>query len=318
MNIGILTSGGDSQGMNSAIRAITRIAIIKGHKVTGIKKGFQGLMDGLFVPLDLRDVGDILHRGGTFLQSERSSDFYFPEGQERAIAHLKEASIDHLVIIGGDGSYRGALALFQKGIKTYCLPGTIDNDISFTDYTIGFDTAVNIVVSLINKIRDTSTSHDRTSVIMVMGKGSGNIALHSGIASGADAILLPEVPWCIEEVCHSIKKGYDRGKRHGIIVVAEGAGCGSTIAKEIEKRTQLETRNTNLGHVQRGGSPSAFDRIFASRMGDKVIECIENGIAGVAVGIEQNEITYHSIKDVLNNKPDFNYKLYEIAKNLSQ
>jgi 6-phosphofructokinase 1 len=318
VNIAILTSGGDSQGMNSAIRAITRTAIVKGHTVYGVTKGYQGLMEGLFIPLDLRDVGDILHRGGTFLQSARSLEFKEISGQNRAIQKLKEANIDHLVVIGGDGSYQGALALFEKGISTYCLPGTIDNDIAYTDYTIGFDTTVNLVVSLINNVRDTSTSHERTSIIEVMGRGSGNIALHAGVASGADAIIVPEVPWELEEVCNIILEGFNRGKKHGIIVVAEGAASGEEVATEIEKRTALEARSTKLGYVQRGGSPSSFDRIFTSRMGDKVVECIEKGISGVAIGIEGNQITYHPIKEVLSKKAQFDYKLYEIAKNLSK
>lgn len=318
MNIAILTSGGDSQGMNSAIRAITRTAIVKGHKVFGVKKGYQGLMEGLFTPLDLRDVGDILHRGGTFLQSARSQEFREPSGQEKAIAKLKEANIEHLVVIGGDGSYHGALALFERGVKTYCLPGTIDNDIAYTDYTIGFDTTVNLVVSLINNVRDTSTSHERTSIIEVMGRGSGNIALHAGVASGADVIIVPEVEWNLEDVCNEISEGFNRGKKHGIVVVAEGAASGEAVAEEIEKRTGLEARSTKLGYVQRGGSPSSFDRIFTSRMGDKVIECMEKGISGIAIGIEGKEITYHPIQEVLSKKADFDFKLYEIAKNLSR
>jgi 6-phosphofructokinase 1 len=318
MNIAILTSGGDSQGMNSAIRAITRIAIVRGHTVFGVKKGYQGLMEGLFVPLNLRDVGDILHRGGTFLQSARSMEFRESVGQEKAIGKLKAANIDHLVVIGGDGSYHGALALFEKGINTYCLPGTVDNDIAYTDYTIGFDTTVNLVVSLINNVRDTSTSHERTSIIEVMGRGSGNIALHAGVASGADVIIVPEVEWNMEEVCDVILDGFTRGRKHGIVVVAEGATSGEKVAEEIEKRTGLEARSTKLGYVQRGGSPSSFDRIFTSRMGDKVVECIEKGISGVAIGIEGKEITYHPIKEVLSKEAEFDFKLYEIAKNLSR
>ncbi len=318
MKIGILTSGGDSQGMNSAIRAITRTAIVKGHQVVGIQKGYQGLMEGLFIPLDLRDVGDILHRGGTFLQSARSLEFKEASGQEKALTNLKEAGIDHLVVIGGDGSYHGALALYERGFPTYGLPGTIDNDIACTDYTIGFDTTVNLVVGLINNVRDTSTSHERTSVIEVMGRGSGDIALHAGVASGADVIIVPEVEWTMEDVCDVIHQGFNRGKKHGIVVVAEGAASGEDVAQEVEKRTGLEARSTKLGYVQRGGSPSAFDRILTSRMGDKVVECIENGISGVAIGIEGSEITYHPLKEVLSKKSTFNVRLYEIAKNLSK
>ncbi|WP_416150762.1 6-phosphofructokinase [Salipaludibacillus sp. HK11] len=314
--IGVLTSGGDSQGMNSAIRSIVRTGIASGFEMIGIKRGYKGLMEKDFIPLGSKDVGDILYRGGTFLQSARSEEFKTDEGQMRGVNNLKEAGIDYLVVIGGDGSYRGAAKLNEKGIKTYGLPGTIDNDIPLTDYTIGFDTTLNVVTEAIGNLRDTMSSHERVSVIEVMGRNCGDIALHAGIASGVDAILVPDLPWDITDISEKLKAGFERGKTHNIVIVAEGVGKAEHISSLIKEYSGLDTRPTVLGHIQRGGTPSAFDRVFTSRMGHKVIELVEKDIYGVALGMEKNEITYHSFEEIFEAKDVLNKHLYKIFEDL--
>lgn len=314
--IGILTSGGDSQGMNSAIRSVVRTGLSRGFEITGIKRGYKGLMEKEFVPLTSRDVGDILYRGGTFLQSARSEEFRTKEGQKKAADNLKEEGIDTLIVIGGDGSYRGAAELQKLGIKTYGMPGTIDNDIPLTDYTIGFDTTLNVVMDAIGNLRDTMSSHERVSVIEVMGRSSGDIAIHAGIASGVDAILMPELPWDLKDISRQLKEGFDEGKTHSVVVVAEGAGKAEEIAPLINEYCGLETRPTVLGHIQRGGTPSAFDRVFTSQMGHKVIDLIEKDIYGVALGIEKNEITYHSFEEIFAAETKLRSDLYQIFQDL--
>lgn len=314
--IGVLTSGGDSQGMNSAIRSVVRTGIASGFEIIGIKRGFNGLMEKDFITLGSKDVGDILYRGGTFLQSARSEEFKTEEGQIKAVNNLKEAGIDYLVVIGGDGSYRGAAKLNERGIKTYGLPGTIDNDIALTDYTIGFDTTLNVVTEAIGNLRDTMSSHERVSVIEVMGRNCGDIALHSGIASGVDAILIPDLPWDINEISAKLKDGFERGKTHSIVMVAEGVGKAEDIASLIKEVSGLDTRATVLGHIQRGGTPSAFDRVFTSRMGHKVIKLVEKDIYGVALGMEKNEITYHSFEEIFAAKDTLKNNLYEVFEDL--
>ncbi|MRH41738.1 6-phosphofructokinase [Aquibacillus halophilus] len=314
--IGILTSGGDSQGMNSAIRSVVKTGINNGFEMIGIKRGYKGLMENDFSKLELKDVGDILYRGGTFLQSARSEEFKTEHGQLKAINNLKKAEIDYLVVIGGDGSYRGADALGKRGIKTYGLPGTIDNDIPLTDYTIGFDTTLNVVTDAIGNLRDTMSSHERVSVIEVMGRNAGDIALQAGISSGVDAILIPELEWDITKVSNRLKHGFEEGKTHSIVMVAEGAGKAEDIATLIREHTDLDTRSTVLGHIQRGGTPSAFDRIFTSRMGHEVINLIKQDISGVALGMEKNKITYHTFDEIFKSKDVFDKKLYEIFEDL--
>ncbi|GGM26417.1 ATP-dependent 6-phosphofructokinase [Paraliobacillus quinghaiensis] len=314
--IAVLTSGGDSQGMNSAIRAIVRTGIAHGFEMIGVRRGFKGLMENDFITLGTSDVSDILYRGGTFLQSARSDEFKTEAGQNKAINNLHEHGIEHLVVIGGDGSYRGAQALFNRGIKTYGLPGTIDNDIPLTDYTIGFDTTLNVVTNAISNLRDTMSSHERVSVIEVMGRSCGDIALQAGISSGVDAVLIPEFEWDIKEISDQLAKGFQRGKTHSIVMVAEGAGTAEDVASLIEKHSDLDTRPTVLGHIQRGGIPTAFDRIFTSRMGHKVIELIENEITGVALGMEKNEITYHSFDDIFDSENVVDKHLYQIFQDL--
>lgn len=317
VKIGVLTSGGDSQGMNAAIYSVVKMAISKGHEVIGIQKGYYGVINKLFVSLKERNVDGIIHKGGTILQSARCEEFKTQEGQEKGIQNLRSEGIEHLIVIGGDGSYNGALALYKQGINTYGLPGTIDNDIPLTDYTIGFDTTVNIVTNLINNIRDTSSSHERTSVIEVMGRNCGDIALHAGLGCGVDAVIIPEFPHSIEDICKRIESGFKKGKKCGIVIVAEGAGSAIELAKTLQEKTGLEVRGTVLGHIQRGGYPSNFDRLFTIRLASKVMELIEGDIAGVALGIENNEITYHKIEKVLKSKNQKKEEYYEMVNILS-
>ncbi|WP_440894727.1 6-phosphofructokinase [Amphibacillus sp. Q70] len=314
--IAILTSGGDSQGMNSAVRAVARTGLANGFEIFGIRKGYKGLINNDFIKLGSKEVSDILYRGGTFLQSARSAEFETPEGQAQAVENLKAKGIDYLVVIGGDGSYRGAQALERHGIKSFGLPGTIDNDIPLTDYTIGFDTTLNVVTDAVGNLRDTMSSHERVSVIEAMGRNCGDIALQAGIASGVDAILIPEIEPDIKQTAANIKERFERGKSHSIVIVAEGAGKAEDVAKQIKELTGLDTRPTVLGHIQRGGTPSAFDRVYSSRLGHKVIELIQQGVTGVGLGMENNKITYHSFEEIFNAKTEINEQLYHIFEDL--
>ncbi len=252
--IGVLTSGGDSPGMNAAIRSVVRKAIYHDLEVYGIYNGYQGLIDGNIKQLDLGSVGDIIQRGGTVLHTARCEEFKTDEGQNKGIEQLKHFGIEGLVVIGGDGSFRGAEKLTQKGYPCIGVPGTIDNDIPGTDFTIGFDTALNTVIEAIDKVRDTATSHERTYVVEVMGRHAGDIALWAGLADGAESILIPEQPTDFNDVIERLKRGQERGKKHSIIIVAEGVGSGFEFGKRIEEATNMDTRVTILGHVQRGGS----------------------------------------------------------------
>lgn len=289
--IAVLTSGGDAPGMNAAIRAVVRAAIFAGLEVFGVKRGYTGLIQGDFIPLPLGAVGDIIHRGGTILYTARSDEFRTEEGQAKALDQLRKHEIDGLITIGGDGTFTGASKLAAKGIKTIGIPGTIDNDIPGTEFTIGFDTAINTVIDCIDKIRDTATSHERTYVVEVMGRNAGDIALWAGVAGGAESILIPEEPCDPEEILNRLNRGVERGKKHSIILIAEGVGNGVEVAKMIEERSGLETRVTILGHVQRGGSPTAFDRVLASRLGVKAVELILAGETNKMVAIQQGKPT---------------------------
>ncbi len=317
-SIAVLTSGGDSQGMNAAVRAVVRSALFHGLEVYGVQRGYLGLIHDDIRPMDLRSVGDIIQRGGTILQTARCKEFTTPEGQRLGAENLRKRGIDGLVVIGGDGSYQGANKLSKLGIKTMGLPGTIDNDIPFTDFTIGFDTAVSIVVDAVNKLRDTMTSHERASVVEVMGRHCGDIALYAGLASGAETILVPEVPFDLDEVAKRMKDNFEHGKRHSIIIVAEGVGKGEDIADEITKRTGLEPRVTVLGHIQRGGTPTHNDRILASRLGDFAVQKLIEGESGKACGVIKGELVLTDIDKVVNTKKAFNMDLYELALRLSQ
>ncbi|WP_070120525.1 6-phosphofructokinase [Bacillus marinisedimentorum] len=315
--IGVLTSGGDSPGMNAAIRAVVRKAIFHDIEVYGIYYGYQGLINGDIEKLDLGSVGDIIHRGGTKLYTARCEDFKTKEGQLKGIEQLKKFGIEGLVVVGGDGSFRGAEKLTEHGFPCIGVPGTIDNDIPGTDFTIGFDTALNTVINAIDKIRDTATSHERTYVVEVMGRNAGDIALWSGLADGAETILIPEIDYDMDEVVARLNRGHERGKRHSIILLAEGVGSGVEFGKKVEEATQFETRVTVLGHIQRGGSPSAFDRVLASRLGAKAVELLLDGKAGRMVGIQNNSLVDHGISEALSMTHKIDERMYKLSQELS-
>jgi 6-phosphofructokinase 1 len=316
--IAVLTSGGDSQGMNAAVRAVVRSALFHGIEVYGVQRGYAGLLKDDLFQMDLRSVGDIIQRGGTILQTARCKEFMTPEGQQRGAEVLRSRGIDGLVVIGGEGSYQGAYKLSRLGIKTMGLPGTIDNDIPFTDFTIGFDTAVSIVVDAVNKLRDTMTSHERASVVEVMGRHCGDIALYAGLASGAETIIVPEVPFDIDAIATRMSDNFKAGKRHSIVIVAEGAASGQEIADAIIQRTGIEPRVTVLGHIQRGGSPTHNDRILASRLGDFAVSKLMEGDSSKGCGIINGELVATDIEKVVSTKKPFNMELYNLALRLSQ
>lgn len=316
--IAILTSGGDAPGMNAAIRAVTRAALDKGLEVVGIERGYAGLLGGEFIPMNRTSVSDIIQRGGTILRTARCLEFKQEEVRKRAVKILKAYGIDALVVIGGDGSFTGAKLLSKLGVKTVGLPGTIDNDLAYTDYTIGFDTTLNTVLDAVNKIRDTSNSHERVSIIEVMGRHCGDIALYSGLAGGAEAILVPEKGFDKDELCRTIMEGKRNGKTHNLILLAEGIGGAFELAKEVEEVTGIETRATVLGHIQRGGSPSAFDRILASRMGARAVDVLLEGKTSRVIGIRDNKIIDDDIDEALAMERKFDEELYEVAQVLSK
>ncbi|MGM8215595.1 6-phosphofructokinase [Bacillaceae bacterium W0354] len=315
--IGVLTSGGDAPGMNAAVRAVVRSAIYNQMEIFGIYYGYQGLIDGEIKQLHIGSVGDILQKGGTILYSSRSEQFMTDEGQQKAIEQLKKNEIEGLVVVGGDGTFRGAMSLTEKGFPCIGVPGTIDNDIPGTDFTIGFDTALNTVIQAVDKIRDTATSHERIYVIEVMGRDKGDLALWSGLAGGAESILIPEVKVNFDDVIEKIQRGHERGKRHSIILVAEGVGSAVDYANMIKEKLNLETRVTVLGHTQRGGSPTANDRVLASRLGAYSVELLLKGLSGKMVGIENNQLVHHDINEVLNRKDDISDDLYQLSNQLS-
>lgn len=316
--IGVLTSGGDAPGMNAAIRAVVRTALARGLKVRGIRRGYHGLLKEEIIDLSARDVSDTIQRGGTILQTARCKTMTTEEGQQKAAAICKKYGIDGLVVIGGDGSFRGAQKLASLGVNTIGLPGTIDLDIACTEYTIGFDTAVNTAMEAIDKVRDTSTSHERCSIIEVMGRDAGYLALWCGIANGAERILLPEEKDFDEEaLIEDIKANKKRGKKNYIIINAEGVGDSINMAKRIEEATGIETRATILGHMQRGGSPTCKDRVYASIMGAKAVDLLLEGKSNRVVGYRHGEYVDFDIDEALSmNKgiPDYQY---DIAKTLA-
>ncbi len=324
--IGILTSGGDAPGMNAVIRAAARTAFKRGIEVYGINRGYNGLIEGDIFKMDVRSVSNILQNGGTCLYTARSPLFKTEEGMQKAIGTCKKHGIEGIVVIGGDGSYRGAKDLSLRGIPCVGVPGTIDNDIASTEETIGFDTAMNTAMIMIDRLRDTSQSHDRCSVVEVMGRRCGDIALNTGIAAGATAILVPEVPFDFKtDVVDRIKEGQRLGKNHFIVVVAEGVshneenGIGDIfeIAKLIEKEAGVDSRATILGHVQRGGSPTLRDRVLASRMGSHAVDLLSQGIGNRVVSIRKNEICDDDIFEALNMKKDLDRKVYDVAEEIS-
>ncbi|WP_027964269.1 6-phosphofructokinase [Halalkalibacillus halophilus] len=316
-SIGVLTSGGDAPGMNAAIRSVVRSCIYNGVKVYGIYYGYQGLIEGNIEEMNIGSVGDIIQKGGTVLYSSRSDEFKTLEGQKKAIKQLQKHHIDGLVVIGGDGTFRGAQKLTEQGYPCIGVPGTIDNDIPGTDFTIGFDTALNTVIQAVDKIRDTATSHERIYAIEVMGRDAGDLALWAGLAGGAESILIPETDTSFEGVIEKIRRGHERGKRHSIIMVAEGVGSAVDYANKIQEELQVSTRVTVLGHTQRGGSPTANDRVLASRLGAFAVNTLMDGHKGRMVGIENNHLVHHDIIDILQKEHKIDHSLLELSNQLS-
>ena len=316
--IGVLTSGGDAPGMNAAIRAVVRTGIAKGYRVVGIERGYNGLINEEIREMDLRSVSEIIHRGGTVLYTARCKAFTTEAGQKKAADTCRKFGIDAVVVIGGDGSFRGAMALAKQGIPCIGLPGTIDNDIACSEYTIGYDTAMNTAVEMIDKLRDTTQSHDRCSVIELMGRGAGYITMNVGIATGALACLVPEFPIDPKkDIIDRMIKTQRTGKKHFIVVVAEGVGHAQELAKYIEDTTGIESRATILGHVQRGGCPTVRDRTTASQMGYRAVELLEMGAYNRVVGIKDDEIIDYSITEALAMKKSMDPKLDRISKTIS-
>ena len=316
--IGVLTSGGDAPGMNAAIRAVVRTGLAKGLRVRGIRRGYHGLLKEEIIDLSARDVSDTIQLGGTILQTARCRSMHMEEGQQRAAGILKKYGIDGLVVIGGDGSFKGAQKLSALGVNTVCIPGTIDLDIACTDYTIGFDTAVNTAMEAIDKVRDTSTSHERCSIIEVMGRDAGYLALWCGIGNGAERILLPEKEHIDEQIIFDdILANRKRGKKNYIIINAEGIGDSINMAKRIEEATGIETRATILGHMQRGGSPTCKDRVYASIMGSMAVDILIEGKTNRVVAYKDGKYTDFDIGEALSMKKEMLGKQYEIAKTLT-
>jgi 6-phosphofructokinase 1 len=320
LTIGILTSGGDAPGMNPAIRAVVRTALEHDMPAIGVLNGYEGLINGEFKPLGARDVGGILQRGGTILMTSRSPRFMEPAGQRAAIRKMNEAGIGALVVIGGEGSLSGAYALSQQGVKVVGIPGSIDNDVWGTNIAIGTDTAMNTIMEAVDKLRDTASSHQRAFVIETMGRHSGYLAVMAGIVSGAEMVLIPEVPSTVEEVVAAVEKAYMRGKTHAIIIVAEGANIHTTdLAAVFDKMdVGFKTRMIILGHIQRGGSPTAYDRLLASRMGVRAVEALVEGTHGVMTGLKGREVEFVPLSDVISNKRQVNEEYYRMAEILAR
>ena len=315
--IGVLTSGGDAPGMNAAIRAVVRTAIYHGVEVVGIQHGYHGLLNEEFREMDARSVGETLQKGGTILQTARCLEFKEWDGVLKGAEIAKKHGIDGLIVIGGDGSFRGARDLTRAGLPTIAMPGTIDNDIACSEYTVGFDTAMNTAIQMVDRIRDTAQSHDRCSVVEVMGRNAGYIALNAGIACGATYIITKEEPFTVNDVIAKIIEGQKSGKHHFIVIVAEGIGGSEQLAKEIEQATGVESRATILGHVQRGGSPTVQDRVVASQLGYYAVDLLSKGIGNRVVGLQHNEVVDYDIQEALKMKKEFPHDLYKIANEIS-
>mgnify|MGYP002550953678 FL=1 len=316
--IAVLTSGGDAPGMNAAVRSVARTALSKGVEVFGVYRGYNGLISGDIFPMNLRSVSDIIHRGGTMLYTARSPEFCTEEGMQKAIQTCRENGIEGVVVIGGDGSFRGAQDLTRRGLPCIGIPGTIDNDISCCEYTIGYDTAMNTCMEMVDKLRDTAQSHDRCSVVEVMGRRAGYLALNVGIAVGATSIIVPEVPYDFErDIIKRMEATFSTGKKHFIIVVAEGVGHVIDMAEQIEKRTGIESRATILGHVQRGGSPTLRDRVLASQMGYFAVELLLEGKSNRVVAIQSDKIVDFDIEEALQMKKPFDFEMFNMAHQIS-
>ena len=315
--IGVLTSGGDAPGMNAAVRAVCRAALQRGMEVVGIKRGYNGLLNGEVFEMNARSVSGIIQRGGTCLYTARCPEFRNKEGVAKGRDKCKELGLDGIVVIGGDGSFRGAADLSAMGIPCIGLPGTIDNDISCTEYTIGYDTAMNTAMEMIDKIKDTAQSHDRCSVVEVMGRNAGYIAINVGLAVGAEAVITPEEDYDIDAICEKIKNTMKNGKNHFVVVVAEGVGKTDYITKQIADITGIETRATVLGHVQRGGSPTVRDRVIATKMGFHAVELLEQGIGNRVVGVKENKLVDYDIQEALSMTKPYDEKLHHIAEQIA-
>lgn len=316
-SIAVLTSGGDAPGMNAAIRAVVRKGIYHGLKVFGVERGYEGLIHGTFREMNLGTVADIVHRGGTMLMTARSQEMLTPEGQKKAAEQLRDRGIDALVVIGGDGSFRGAQTLSAQGVLVIGIPATIDNDIPGTELTIGFDTAVNTVIESVSKIRDTATSHERTFLVEVMGRKSGSIALQAGLACGAESILVPEIKADLDEVSAKLLRGHQRGKNHSIILVAEGAGSAYKIGEELRLRTGFDTRVTILGHIQRGGNPTALDVVTASEMGAQAVDLLRTGKSDQMTARVHQQVIGLPLEVAYGPRKPFNQSLYDLANQLA-
>jgi len=319
--IAVLTSGGDAPGMNACIRAVVRVALANGLEILGIRRGYAGLIRGDMVPIDRRAVANIIHQGGTILGTSRCPEFETTEGRAMAIKFLKQAEIEGLILIGGDGTFRGGTSLTRKcGISVIGVPGTIDNDVYGTDYSIGFDTALNTALKAIDRIRDTVLSLERLFFVEVMGHHTGFIALESGIAGGAEELLVPEAPVSIDELCLRLEENFKRGKKSAIVVVAEGEKPGGSfrIAQEVSKKTGFDSRVCILGHIQRGGSPTARDRVLASELGAAAVRALINGKGGYMVGKVNGEIAYTPFRDTWRKKKQLSASLEELARLLSK
>ncbi len=316
--IGVLTSGGDAPGMNAAIRATVRAAISKGFKVKGVRRGYNGLLTNEIIDMNLRSVSEIIHRGGTILYTARCLEFMELEGQEKAAQTCREEGIDAMVVIGGDGSFRGAKDLAAQGIPCIGIPGTIDNDIACSDYTIGYDSAMNTAVEMIDKLRDTTQSHDRCSIVEVMGRKAGYIALNTGIACGALVTLIPEVPYDIDrDIVNKMRRTQKTGKQHFIVIIAEGVGRASDLADDIQERTGIDSRATVLGHVQRGGAPTLRDRVTASRMGYHAVDLINRGIFNRVVATKSESVVDYDIDVALAMHKTIETNMLDIASAIS-
>lgn len=315
--IAVLTSGGDAPGMNATIRSVVRTAITEGMEVVGVIRGYNGLIHGDLRPMHVRSVSGIINLGGTLLYTARSPEFATEEGMQKAIKTCHDNNIDGVVVIGGDGSFRGARDLSERGIPCVGIPGTIDNDISSSDYTIGFDTALNTAVEMVDRLRDTAQSHDRCSVVEVMGRRAGYLALRTAIAVGATHVLVPEIGYDIDEVCQQINEGHAIGKQHFIIIVAEGIGGVEQIAKDIQEKTGIESRATILGHVQRGGRPSARDRVNATRMGYHAVKLLSAGIGNRVVVMKNSKVIDYDIQEALAMTKPFENDLYDMVMQIS-
>lgn len=316
--IAVLTSGGDAPGMNACIRAVVRTALNNKMDIYGVERGYAGLVKGEITRLGTRSVSDMIHKGGTFLNTARCSEFRDIEVQRQAVEALSAYGIDGLVVIGGDGTLRGAKDLSENfGIKVMGIPATIDNDLAYTDFTVGFDTSVNTALWAINNLRDTMHSHDRVGLLEVMGRNCGDIALYAGVAGGVEYVLVPEIPFNLDEIATSIKKSYLRGKTSNMIILAEGAGKGDEIAAYIEKKSGIGVKVTNFGYIQRGGSPDMQDRVLAARFGYKAVELLRDNAESCAIGIKDNKVITVPFADIAKAEKHFDKRLYDIAHVLS-